>query len=251
MTLHGPVSCPESDGHSHVVPMHFITASPGVFLSLGRLVQRVAVWLASGCPARLKAAHFRVAPRGGFASTDPAPARVDSGSWGHDGGVQQDRFWGKLTGVEKGRLPRAGATPEFARQAVAAGARAMKHLTDASKRCMAAAPAQSRQLDDDHVGTEHIVPGVLAADREVADALARNGITETMFRAQFCDEPGPSPAGEIPLTVRARMILGFAQSAAAGDGGAICPRHLMLGVIAESRDWRRSSPRYSTSRLRR
>ncbi len=35
------------------------------------------------------------------------------------------------------------------------------------------------------------------------------------------------------------MILRFAQSAAAADGGAICPRHLMLGVIAESRDWRR------------
>src|SRR5258708_39260517 len=52
------------------------------------------------------------------------------------------------------------------------------------------------------------------------------------------DEPGPSPAGEIPLTVRAQMILGFAQSAAASNSGAICPRHLMLGVIAESRDWR-------------
>ncbi len=34
------------------------------------------------------------------------------------------------------------------------------------------------------------------------------------------------------------MILGFAQFAAADHGGAISPRHLMLGVIAESRDWR-------------
>jgi hypothetical protein len=31
------------------------------------------------------------------------------------------------------------------------------------------------------------------------------------------------------------MILGLARSAA--GGGAISPRHLMLGVIAESRDW--------------
>ncbi len=79
---------------------------------------------------------------------------------------------------------------------------------------------------------------MLAADREVPDTLEGNGITENVFRARLCDEPGPSPAGEIPLTVRARMILGFARSAAAGDGGAICPRHLMKGVIAESRDWR-------------
>jgi hypothetical protein len=35
------------------------------------------------------------------------------------------------------------------------------------------------------------------------------------------------------------MILGLAQSAAAGNGGAISPSHLMLGVIAESQDWRR------------
>jgi hypothetical protein len=35
------------------------------------------------------------------------------------------------------------------------------------------------------------------------------------------------------------MILGFAQSPAAGDGGVISPGHLMLGVIAESRDWRK------------
>ncbi len=114
----------------------------------------------------------------------------------------------------------------------------MKQLTAASMRCLEAAQTQSRRLDDDHVGTEHIVLGVLTADRDVADTLSRNGITENIFRAQLYDEPGPSPAGEIPLTVRAQMILGFAQSAAASNSGAICPRHLMLGVIAESRDWR-------------
>jgi hypothetical protein len=34
------------------------------------------------------------------------------------------------------------------------------------------------------------------------------------------------------------MILGLARPAAAGDGDEISPRQLMLGVIAESRDWR-------------
>lgn len=34
------------------------------------------------------------------------------------------------------------------------------------------------------------------------------------------------------------MIPGFAQAAAAADGGEITPGHLMLGVIAESCDWR-------------
>jgi hypothetical protein len=145
---------------------------------------------------------------------------------------------GKIGRQEGGYVPGPRATPEYAREAAAAGARAMNHLTPASKRCLEAAQAQSRQLDDNHVGTEHIVLGVIATDREIADTLARNGITENLFRAQLFDEPGPSPQGEIPLTVRAQMILGLAQSAAAGDGGAVSPRHLMLGVIAESRDWR-------------
>jgi ATP-dependent Clp protease ATP-binding subunit ClpA len=134
-------------------------------------------------------------------------------------------------------VPGPRATPEYAREAAAAAA--MKHLTAASKRCLDQAQRQSRHLDDNHVGTEHIVLGVLAADRDIAEMLALNGITETMFRAQLFEEPGPSPDGHIPLTSRALMILGLARSAAAADGGAISPKHLMLGVIAESSDWRR------------
>src|SRR5580658_7127228 len=138
-----------------------------------------------------------------------------------------------------GRVPGPRATPEYAREAIAAASAAMEHLTAASKRCLDEAQRQSRQLDDNHVGTEHIVLGVLAADRDIAGMLARSGITETVFRAQLFEEPGPSPDGHIPLTLRAQMILGLARSAAADDGGAISPRHLILGVIAESSDWRK------------
>ena len=135
-------------------------------------------------------------------------------------------------------MPGPAAPAEYGREAGAAADGAMGHLTPAGQRCLDAAQAQSRQLDDNHVGTEHIVLGVLTADSKTARALADAGITEDLFRAQLFDEPGPSPVGSIPLTARAKMILGFAQPAAAGDGGEISPRHLMLGVIAESRDWR-------------
>jgi ATP-dependent Clp protease ATP-binding subunit ClpA len=149
------------------------------------------------------------------------------------------RFSRQERSREGGHVPGPRATPEYAREAIAAGAAAAKHLTVDSKQCLSAAQEQSRQLDDNHVGTEHIVLGVLATDRHLAAALAGTGITADIFRAQLFDEPGPSPDGRIPLTVRAQMILGLAHSAAAADGGAISPRHLMLGVIAESRDWRR------------
>jgi ATP-dependent Clp protease ATP-binding subunit ClpA len=129
------------------------------------------------------------------------------------------------------------ATPQYAQEAAATSAAAMEHLATAAKRCLDEAEKQSRHLNDNHVGTEHIVLGVLAAAADVASTLADNGITEELFQAQLFEEPGPSPDGRIPLTPRAQMILGFARSAAASDGEAITPRHLMLGVIAESRDW--------------
>jgi ATP-dependent Clp protease ATP-binding subunit ClpA len=131
------------------------------------------------------------------------------------------------------------ATPEYAREAAAASALAMEHLTAASKRCLDEAQCQSRRLADDHVGTEHIVLGVIATDPGVAGVLARNGVTEEVFRDQLFAEPGPSPTGHIPLTPRAQMILGLARSAATGEGDMITPKHLMLGVIAESQDWQR------------
>jgi hypothetical protein len=40
---------------------------------------------------------------------------------------------------------------------------------------------------------EHIVLGVLAADREIAEALARAGVTEDLFRAQLSMSPGRAP----------------------------------------------------------
>lgn len=135
-------------------------------------------------------------------------------------------------------MPGPRATRGYARMAAAAAAEAANQLTPAGKRCLDEAEQQSRQLDDNHVGTEHIVLGVLAGDRGTADKLARHGLTQSVFRAQLFAEPGPSPHGHIPLTPRAQMVLGFARGAAAYDGGAISPKHLILGVIAESRDWR-------------
>ncbi len=134
-------------------------------------------------------------------------------------------------------MPGPRATPEYAQEAAAASALAVEHLTAASKRCLHEAERQSRCLDDNHVGTEHIILAVMAVDPSVARVLASNGVTEEVFRAQLFAESGPSPAGHIPLTPRAQMILGFARSAAISDDDSITPKHLMLGVIAESQDW--------------
>src|SRR5258708_26696637 len=130
---------------------------------------------------------LRAPLRGGFASLDLGLAHVDSGTCEHDGGNEQELL-GEAHRRGGGRVPGAGATPEYAREAVAAGARAMKQPTAASMRCLEAAQTQSRRLDDDHGGTEHIILGVLTADRHAADTPPRTGIPHDSLRAPLVDE---------------------------------------------------------------
>jgi ATP-dependent Clp protease ATP-binding subunit ClpC len=64
------------------------------------------------------------------------------------------------------------------------------------------------------------------------------GISRQAFADQLEWEAGPSPSGEIPLTPRARMILGLAAvEAARTASGEVQPEHLLLGVIRESEKW--------------
>ncbi len=104
----------------------------------------------------------------------------------------------------------------------------MKHLAPASKRCLDAAQAQSRYRAH-RARRAHRRARPQRHLPEPASRKTSSALSSLMGRGQ-------AVSGTIPLTPRANMILGFAQSAAAADG-KITPKHLMLGVIAESRDW--------------
>jgi len=104
---------------------------------------------------------------------------------------------------------------------------------------MELAEEAARALDDNHVGTEHVVLGLFAGAREMASALSEIGVTPALFEAQLFDEPGTAPDGPIPLTPRSLRILGFALEEAEEHGSrTIEPPHVLLGVIAESEYWR-------------
>jgi hypothetical protein len=69
-------------------------------------------------------------------------------------------------------------------------------------------------------------------------SLESLGISRQLFADQLECEAGPSPSGEIPLTPRARMIVGLAGvEAARTASGEVEPEHLLLGVIRESEKW--------------
>ncbi|WP_188897472.1 Clp protease N-terminal domain-containing protein [Microlunatus endophyticus] len=86
---------------------------------------------------------------------------------------------------------------------------ARDHLGSGARQCLIEAENEARALDDDHVGTEHIVLG--CGGRRSCDCgrLAACGITRDLFRTQLVGEEGPSPDGPISYTPRSMMVVGL------------------------------------------
>src|SRR5262245_56414935 len=122
------------------------------------------------------------------------------------------------------------AEREYVREAEAFLGGAPPKLSPLAACLLEQAQAEARARDDNHVGTEHLVLGLYAlgdtAARRVLEAL---GISRQVFADQLQCEAGPSPSGEIPLTPRARMIIGLAGlEAARTTPGEVLPDHVLL-----------------------
>ncbi len=136
-------------------------------------------------------------------------------------------------------LRRRATEREYVREAEALLRGAPPKLSALTACLLEQAAAEARARDDNHVGTEHLVLGLYALGETTARrTLESLGISRLVFADQLECETGPSPSGEIPLTPRARMILGLAGvEAARTASGEVQPEHLLLGVIRESEKW--------------
>jgi ATP-dependent Clp protease ATP-binding subunit ClpC len=112
------------------------------------------------------------------------------------------------------------------------------HFSDAADRVVAAAEEEARTLRHDHVGTEHLLLGVLSLPDEVgARALAALGLELAAARAQVMRAVGlpgePSPP-ELPVTPPARDALAGALREAIDLGSTIVrPEHVLLALLRE------------------
>jgi plasmid stability protein len=97
-------------------------------------------------------------------------------------------------------------------------------FTPAARQAVVTAQEEARSLGHDHVGTEHLLLGVLAQAPELVE-LSPDGV-----RAQL--EPGTAEAtGQIPFTPTSKQALELALRAALSHGdAAIEPRHLLVGI---------------------
>ncbi|HEY4412839.1 MAG TPA: Clp protease N-terminal domain-containing protein [Gaiellaceae bacterium] len=100
----------------------------------------------------------------------------------------------------------------------------LNRFTPMARAAIRAAQEEARGLGHDHIGTEHLLLGVLAEAPGVVD------VSPESVRAQL--EPGSAqPTGRIPFTPDAKKALELALRAALTHGhAAIEPRHLLVGI---------------------
>jgi ATP-dependent Clp protease ATP-binding subunit ClpC len=110
--------------------------------------------------------------------------------------------------------------------------------SDATGALLAAAEREARTLRHDHIGTEHLLLGVLAQTGEVgAQALGALGVTLGEARAQVMRivglPDGPSPP-QLPITPPARHALAGALREAIELGRTTPgPEHVLLALLRE------------------
>jgi len=111
------------------------------------------------------------------------------------------------------------------------------HFTPGASQAVVAAQQFARGLGHDHVGTEHLLVGVLdtAAGTPLAKGLSRLGVTAKRVRTDVERIHGRGeamPKGQIPFDPGTKRALELAyREALKLQDGAIAVEHLLLGIL--------------------
>jgi ATP-dependent Clp protease ATP-binding subunit ClpC len=114
-----------------------------------------------------------------------------------------------------------------------------ERFTDRARRTVVAAQDEARLLGHNHIGSEHLLLGLLDVPGSVAQhVLESAGITAEAARVQLGEIAGPgskSPTGHIPFTPRAKKVLELSLREALDQGKSyIGTEHILLAVIRDS-----------------
>jgi len=112
-----------------------------------------------------------------------------------------------------------------------------ERFTDQSRRAVVLAQEEARGLNHDHIGTEHLLAGLLQEERgAAAQVLEASGVTLEFVRGQIVALIGHGqqpPHGHIPFTPRAKKGFDLALREATRRGRHIGTGHLLLGLIEQ------------------
>jgi len=113
-----------------------------------------------------------------------------------------------------------------------------ERLTDRARRVMVLAQEEARLLNHSHIGTEHLLLGLIHEGEGVAaQALESLGVSLQTVRQQVEEIIGQgqhAPAGRMPFTPRAKKVLELARREALAMGhNYVGTEHILLGLIRE------------------
>ena len=113
-----------------------------------------------------------------------------------------------------------------------------ERFTDRARRVVVLAQEEARMLNHNHIGTEHILLGLIHEGHGVAaTALESLGISLEAVRQQVTEIIGrgdQAPSGHIPFTPRAKRVLELSLREAKELGHSyIGTEHILLGLIRE------------------
>jgi ATP-dependent Clp protease ATP-binding subunit ClpC len=114
-----------------------------------------------------------------------------------------------------------------------------ERFTEQSRRVVVLAQEEARMLGHNHIGSEHLLLGLLHEQGSTAaDVLASAGITVEAARSQVEELAGPgdkSPSGHIPFTQRAKKILELSlREALEQKKSYIGTEHILLALMRDS-----------------
>lgn len=110
-------------------------------------------------------------------------------------------------------------------------------FTSRARRVLPQAYQDALLLGHNHIGTEHILLSLARDEAGIcARALADLGADHAAIRQCLERDAGlvmpRAPSGQIPLTPRAKALLGAALTQSSGPGGAeVDTHHLLLGLL--------------------
>jgi ATP-dependent Clp protease ATP-binding subunit ClpC len=114
-----------------------------------------------------------------------------------------------------------------------------ERFTDLARRVIVLAQEEARLQNRDHIGTEHLLLGILHAEDGVASrVLGESGVTLGPAREKVRKAVRrgiKAPTGHIPFTPRCKKALEFSLKQSLQLGHSyIGPEHLLLGMIVLS-----------------
>jgi len=113
-----------------------------------------------------------------------------------------------------------------------------ERFTDRARNAVELAQEEARRLDHNHIGTEHLLLGLLGVSEGVAtEVLATHGVALDAARVEVerIVSRGPStPRGHIPFTPRAKKVLELGlREAKQLHHNYIGTEHILLGLLRE------------------